>query len=486
MADTKKLRLGSVTIAYCVMVIAFFTIQAVLQAASIEYRLWLSTLGYIVILTAPMIIIFLWIKLAFFTMIQQLQEKELSTKNYRTAQVFVYVLYVIICVVVLFFAGLFGVFTMHEERITDEGTLQVMYGGFPNESYWYDYDKISFWGRRQAAGLKELNMLEHKYGCEFTVDDRGFDIGKIFYIPKSNPDLSVSFYGGYNGEVLVDDYAQQYLSALFHEGMNQYQLESESGSIYFDEPYMEFYLCMEDSQENRKRLADDAATLITYVLERLEQDADAPCDGGVLHIAVLQNVNGQYDMEKNSIKLPFGNTKKTEFAGREGDYYTSAERVYQAMQEQIPIIEESYQENDAYEEDETPVQSSEPSWESEIEELAKYIYDKELADSENHFEMTYNARGNPYAILGEGQKQLKTGKLVQTRRTLVYDRTSQNGKCELFVYYEEKYDLEGNPLDNTAILNMYAIDKESHDVYPSGRHAWEDVGDAAYREATGE
>lgn len=50
----------------------------------------------------------------------------------------------------------------------------------------------------------------------------------------------------------------------------------------------------------------------------------------------------------------------------------------------------------------------------------------------------------------------------------------------------KKYDLEGNQLDNTAILDMYAVDKESHEVYPSGRQAWADAGNAAYREATGE
>lgn len=45
------------------------------------------------------------------------------------------------------------------------------------------------------------------------------------------------------------------------------------------------------------------------------------------------------------------------------------------------------------------------------------------------------------------------GTTVNTQETLTYDRISKNGKCHLFVYYEEHYDTDGNKLDNTSILN---------------------------------
>ena len=497
----KVFYLGSFTIAYIFFAIAFFVIRESLKLLGIEYRFWLSAVGHVVVLITPMVLLILWIKMAFSIMIAQRQEAGLSVQGCKNAQITILVVFAIVCVIILLFAGLFGIVTMQEERVTDDGTLQVMYGGFPTESYWYDYERISFWGRKQAVGLKEQEMLEHKYRCEFTIDDGGFDIGEIFYIPANDPDLLVSVYGGYNGKAQVDDYAQRYLSAVFHEGKKKYYIESECGDTYFNEPYSEFYLWIDDSEENRKTLADNAATLITYTLKELEQDTDAPCDGGVLYVSILQEIE-QYGTERYNAKIPFGNTGKAEFAGKEKDYYTSAEHVYQAMQEQLPAVQEPLFSSNEYEEDignsgienseivneepEMPTQPAEGSWEAEIEELAKCIYDEELADAEDHFEMTYNAKGNPYAILGEGRKQLDSGELVQTRRTLVYDRTSQNGMCELFVYYEEKYDLEGNQLDNTAILDMYAVDKESHEVYPSGRQAWADAGNAAYREATGE
>ena len=66
----------------------------------------------------------------------------------------------------------------------------------------------------------------------------------------------------------------------------------------------------------------------------------------------------------------------------------------------------------------------------------------------------------------------------------MYDRESKNGKCHLFVHYRTYY-RDGAEF-TTDILDMYAVDMETGQVYISGRHAWEDVGNAEYCEATGE
>lgn len=50
------------------------------------------------------------------------------------------------------------------------------------------------------------------------------------------------------------------------------------------------------------------------------------------------------------------------------------------------------------------------------------------------------------------------------KAALTYDRISQNGKCHLFVYYEEHYDSTGNQLGNTSILNFYAANLETGEV----------------------
>lgn len=90
-----------------------------------------------------------------------------------------------------------------------------------------------------------------------------------------------------------------------------------------------------------------------------------------------------------------------------------------------------------------------------------------------------------YVILGRGTRELD-GTTVNTQETLTYDRVSQNGKCHLFVYYEEHYDADGNKLDNTSILNFYAVNLETAEVTAADKTSWSDSGSAAYHEATGE
>ena len=99
--------------------------------------------------------------------------------------------------------------------------------------------------------------------------------------------------------------------------------------------------------------------------------------------------------------------------------------------------------------------------------------------------MEYNAKGNFYATLGEGTAELEGAPgIFAYKDTVVYDRESQNGKCHLFVYYRTYYQ-DGTEY-STEILDMYAVDKKTGDVYASGRHDWADVGNEAHREATGE
>lgn len=503
----KVMILGSISITYIGFVIAFFLGKAMAALQGIEYRFWLSALGYSLILIVPMVLIALWARLGFAAMIEKRGNAGLSSKGCQVARIVTFIVYAVICCCIIGVCYIFALFTMHEERTTQDGTIEVMYGGWPGEAYWFDYEPVSFWGRKKAIGIAAQKKLEEKYGCSFTVDDRALDIGTVFYIPENDPELSVIVYGNQeDGEEVVDDYASQYLTRIFLEGEKNLDTHSESGSVYFAHPYYEYYLYIQDTEENRKVIAEDAAALITNALEQLKQDEDAPCAGGVLHVAVMHNPEARAEAANQSVSLPFGETGEKDDTVS-GDYYTSAEHVYQEIQDKIPVyVEEPFADEETSANDEEniygdgnasnegdatgmineDIDSAEPSWESEIEELARCIYDEELADTEDYFEMTYSAKGNPYAILGEGEKELITGKTITTRQTLVYDRTSQNGKCELFVYYKEKYYLDGTPLDTSDILDMYAVDKESHEVYPSGRHAWADVGNKEYREATGE
>ena len=73
------------------------------------------------------------------------------------------------------------------------------------------------------------------------------------------------------------------------------------------------------------------------------------------------------------------------------------------------------------------------------------------------FGVCYNAKGNFYLQLGEQEQAGKT-----YAYTLVYSRTSQNGKCEIFVLYR-------NPEENLSteaaqIVEFYAVRSEDLQV----------------------
>ena len=75
---------------------------------------------------------------------------------------------------------------------------------------------------------------------------------------------------------------------------------------------------------------------------------------------------------------------------------------------------------------------------------------------------------------------------VTAQIRLVYDRESANGACDEVVCYEEHYDASGNRLDNTSILNFYAVTKDTMEVIPADKTSWAERGSQAYCEATGE
>lgn len=458
----KYFKIAFVAIAYVIWLIIFFGIRELLLLKNIEYRLWLSSLGYFISVVTPFVLLGMTIKVLFDFLLYKYSSEQTLGRVIKAAKVIVFAIYAIISCGLLFLIALFGIFTMHEERIDEYGTLEVMYGGFPTESYWYSYEKVSFWGRKPAYGLNNIKMLEEKYGCKFTLDTSGLDIGYVRYVPDTYPDLLVAVYGG---QELRDNFAEQYINSVCVQVYNELDLVSERGNKQFEGST--YHFCLLADWENGKRLAEDSAKLISHVLTAISQDVNAPCESGFLYVVANHQDNSQH-----SVAIPFGNP---------AEYYdTSAEYIYEELEYQITAYDMLKAESDnlsSVPSTEEPQEVVEYIWEDEIKELAYCIYKEELSDREDYFEMTYNAKGNPYAILGSDES---------TYRTLVYDRQSKNGKCELFVYYEEHLNGIGNSLENTMIVNMYAINKETREIYVSGKQAWADVGSPEYREATGE
>ena len=116
----------------------------------------------------------------------------------------------------------------------------------------------------------------------------------------------------------------------------------------------------------------------------------------------------------------------------------------------------------------------------ESQARAVYTYMKEhgeIAGGGDSSQVTvgYNAKGNFYAIFESGEED---GNTWDNR--LVYDRTSANGACELFVYEREETGKD------TQLLGFYAVNKTTGEVISGEKTSWSEVGSEAYREATGE
>ena len=111
---------------------------------------------------------------------------------------------------------------------------------------------------------------------------------------------------------------------------------------------------------------------------------------------------------------------------------------------------------------------------------AVYTYMKEhgeITDEGDVSQVTAscNAKGNFYAVFESGEEN---GNSWDNR--LVYDRTSKNGECELFVYERVETGKD------TQLLGFYAVNKTTGEVISGEKTSWSEVGSEAYREATGE
>lgn len=112
------------------------------------------------------------------------------------------------------------------------------------------------------------------------------------------------------------------------------------------------------------------------------------------------------------------------------------------------------------------------------------LYAAVFAPEGYSYECTYNAKGNFYAILSEWETENGEQKLHVTK-TAVYDRISKNGKCQLFVCYNEYTTLDGGEW-STEIAEFYAVDRQTGEVTAGNKTSWSQPASKAYQEATGD
>lgn len=113
-----------------------------------------------------------------------------------------------------------------------------------------------------------------------------------------------------------------------------------------------------------------------------------------------------------------------------------------------------------------------------IYEGYRAIYQQCFADNGYDFMISYSANGNSRVILKENEEIIEF---------LVYDRLSENEKCELYVLYRSKKNADGSwYISEAEILDIFAYKMSAKDVVSSGKTSWSATGNEKYYEVTGE
>lgn len=106
------------------------------------------------------------------------------------------------------------------------------------------------------------------------------------------------------------------------------------------------------------------------------------------------------------------------------------------------------------------------------------IYQQYFADEGCDFVISYSASGNSRVILNENEEIIEF---------LAYDRLSENEKCELYVLYRSKKNVNGSwYISEAEILDIFAYNVSAKDVVSSGKTSWSATGNEKYYEVTGE
>lgn len=154
------------------------------------------------------------------------------------------------------------------------------------------------------------------------------------------------------------------------------------------------------------------------------------------------------------------------------------ETVYEYSQAPLSDVHQELPEK--YRQKKESAEHSDFGMDQPLADAVQMIYEKHYQDDPDSLSApycTYNAKGNFYAEVVDKNN---------SRIVLVYNGMSENGKCYLFVAEEEHFDTEGSMLDNTSLLEFYAVNLDEGEVYEAHKTTWGGVESQEYREATRE
>ncbi|MFR0741122.1 MAG: hypothetical protein ACLSHE_04480 [Roseburia sp.] len=130
------------------------------------------------------------------------------------------------------------------------------------------------------------------------------------------------------------------------------------------------------------------------------------------------------------------------------------------------------------------LETKENAWRTPEELLVEYMYHIPKKEYEEMYAMLHveasgsisqedfikrnGANGNSRVILNENEEIIEY---------LVYDRLSENEKCELYVLYRSKKNTDGSwYILEAEILDIFAYSMSTKDVVSSGKTSWSATG----------
>ncbi len=357
------------------------------------------------------------------------------------------------------------------------------------------YEPVGLFFKKRCGRTQEKNQeyLVEKYGKEVLERYRGLDV----YVYFESFDVGL-------GDNLVDEVFRMYVIQALED------LDIDRNYYIKDLEYAgkkDLYLELK-GEADIPDFSKDVTDIFTYINEKTDFFKN--------YRDVLNFYSGE---EENQITgyLPFGNLSI--YDNLPNNYYEDLNRIEPIVMEKY-LVEAAYLEDRlAYEKEMEEIRLKIQEQEKEIEtgkeetvgnegetfagenvtgdvsesqgffqeEAAKRIYEEYLEAEGFAFKVKYNAKGFLYIDLeyrpaGEPEDKSQIGFYGHR---LLYDRSSKNGKCELFVLERSHYTEDGME-ESTVIVDMYAVDTVTGQVVAANKQNWGDPGTEDYREITGE
>ncbi len=462
--------LKKITLIVTIIVLIYWAGYFILRLTPASYRLWVNIIGGMLTwVVTPMLYIFL-VGGKIFSLI----------KGKKALKIFTSSIVLLICLYWCYFLFWIAIFTIQEETRLTRHYLVVRKGGFLSEASYIYYHPVAFFFKVPAKADERLQIeyLEEKYDATFSF------VGERRYLNEEYP--MVECIVNRSGMELEDNYVEAMWLYYFEKGYEELGITREYAVYknYNDVPgwiYVELR-----NEKDMEALAQDITSLMQYVTKETDFFDD---------YTVSLYFRHELEDKKMTGYLPLGRIKSSH--GVKKDYYLYSEQVLEKIQLEYEKNQEELERYKKYklETEETKnkpqvITTPTPEQKAEVlslEKMARLIFDEVLAEQGYIYQVNYNAKGNLYIDLGSRPAGEPKNKLQGEyyRFTLVYDRTSKNNECELFVFYKEHYTEDGIN-DATAILDMYAVEKSTGKVITAAKQSWSDVGTQEYRNATGE